>query len=53
MIDIKKVLADRNLSEVARKTGISRMALHNWVHGKAKPSFKSLEKIEAYLRGLE
>ena len=53
MIDIKKALQDRNLAEVARKTGISRMALHNWVHGKSQPSYKSLEKIEQYLRGLE
>lgn len=46
---LKDALSDRNLSEVARRTGVSRATLHRIVHGTANPTVATLETLNSYL----
>ena len=50
MIDrLKEALSDRNLSEVSRRTSISRATLHRIVHGTANPTMATVDILNAYL----
>lgn len=52
MIEIKTIqaaLKDRNLSAVARTTGINQHTLYRLVQGKTKPNQSTLKLIAAYL----
>ena len=47
---LKQALSDRNLNEVARRTGISRATLHRIVHDdKVNPKLATIETLNAYL----
>lgn len=48
--EIRKALADHNLSAVAKATGLSVDTLYRFRDGKA-PSLATLEKLDAYLKG--
>lgn len=49
---IRAVLADRNMSEVARRIGMSRQQLWLIVNGiSPNPTIKTLERISEYLEG--
>lgn len=49
---VKWGLRDRNLSQVARVTGISRQSVWSIANGlTANPSHKTVERLAAYLRG--
>lgn len=49
---VKKAMADRNLSEVARRIGMRRQQLWLIVNGvSANPTIKTLERISGYLEG--
>jgi transcriptional regulator with XRE-family HTH domain len=55
MLDLKEIqerLSDRNLSEVARRVGISRQYLTDVASGKAaNPGWRVLSKLSDYLEG--
>lgn len=46
---LKEALSDRNLSEIARRTGVSRATLHRITHGTANPTMATIEALNAYL----
>ena len=46
---LKEALSDRNLSEIARRTGVSRATLHRITHGTANPTMATIETLNAYL----
>jgi DNA-binding phage protein len=47
---LKQALSDRNLCEVARRTGISRATLHRIVHDdNVNPKMATIETLNAYL----
>jgi DNA-binding phage protein len=47
---LKQALSDRNLCEVARRTGISRATLHRIVHDEnVNPKLATIETLNAYL----
>lgn len=48
---IKGALQDRNLSAVARLTGISVFTLYNIMRGKNKPHRATLRVLADYLKG--
>jgi DNA-binding phage protein len=50
--DIMAALADRNLSVVAKNTGISYGTLHAIKTGTANPTAKTMQKLDAYLRAV-
>ena len=43
---LRNRLADENLSQVARKIGVSRAVLHQWVSGRRTPSLASVESLQ-------
>lgn len=48
--EIKKKLLDKNLTVVAKKTGISAVTLRAIRNGKNKnPSYETIYKLETYL----
>ena len=50
LVGIKKMLEDRNLMAVMRRTGISYGTLHNIAKGKdANPSYEILKRLSDYL----
>lgn len=47
---LKQALSDRNLCEVARRTGVSRATLHRIMHDeKFNPKLATIETLNAYL----
>lgn len=49
---IRAALADRNISEVARRIGMSRQQLWLIVNGiSPNPTIKTIERISEYLEG--
>lgn len=46
---IRKLLSDRNLAEVSRRTGVGYMALARIVSGKNNPCYVNLVKLSNYL----
>ncbi len=49
--EIRERLSDRNLSEVARRIGITGAYLAAIASGERTPSYAVLEKISDYLEG--
>jgi DNA-binding phage protein len=50
---IRKALEDRNLAEVARRTGVSRDTLYRIASGVGAPSYDTLKSLSDYLTGGE
>lgn len=48
---IREKMADRNIAEVARRLGITRVWLSAILNGRGRPSYEMLERISAYLEG--
>jgi len=48
---LRQQLADRNLSEVARRTGIHRNALYRFAAGETMPRYATLAALWRYLKG--
>ena len=46
---IKRELSDRNMSAVARATGMNLSTLYRLVHGKCRPHNATLRVLTAYL----
>lgn len=46
---VRHALADRNLSDVARRIGMNRQQLWRIANGKTVPSANTLERISDYL----
>jgi DNA-binding phage protein len=47
---LKAALSDRNLSEIARRTGVSRATLHRIVHDEnVNPKLDTIKALDAYL----
>jgi transcriptional regulator with XRE-family HTH domain len=51
IVEIRRRLQDRNLSEVARRIGFTRAHLSNIYNGKADGSYKVLKLLSDYLEG--
>lgn len=50
--EIRKILADRNLSAVARGAGISRPVLYQIMSEKTDPRYSTLERLSDYLESV-
>ncbi len=48
---IREALEDRNLAEVARRTGVSRDTLYRIAAGVGSPSYETLKALSDYLGG--
>lgn len=48
--DIRESLEDRNLSEVARKTGLSNNTLYKFMDRNSRPFHDTVVKLAAYVR---
>lgn len=48
---IREKLKDRNLAEVSRRLGITRVYLSAIKNGRVTPSYKTVEKLSDYLGG--
>jgi transcriptional regulator with XRE-family HTH domain len=49
---VKAALSDRNLTEVARRTGLSYPTVQGIASGKTEnPSYQSVERLAQYLAG--
>lgn len=49
---IKAALSDRNLTEVARRTGLSYPTVYGIAKGtNSNPAYQSVEKLVQYLKG--
>jgi len=46
----KNKFKERNITEVARLAGVSRVTIYNALNGKFLPSLKTINKIEAVLQ---
>jgi transcriptional regulator with XRE-family HTH domain len=51
IVEIRRRLQDRNLSEVARRIGFTRAHLSNIYNGKTDGSYKVLKLLSDYLEG--
>ncbi len=49
--DIRAALADRNLREVARRSGISYRTLWALARGKTDPAYATVKAVSDYLQG--
>ena len=38
-------IEDQGQTEIARRLGVHRSAVHNWRHGKAQPGWKMVHRI--------
>ena len=48
---VKGALADRNLSEISRRTGITYYKIWRIVQGKGEPSYQVVKALSEYLEG--
>lgn len=49
--DIKRHLADRNINEVARRTGLHPNIIHRILNDKSKPSYDTMLALTQYING--
>jgi len=47
---IRKLLEDRNLTKVARRTGLSQPSIANFYHGKNSGTRATLESLRQYFK---
>ena len=48
---VRAALADRNLSEIARRTGISYHKVWRIMKGEGSPAYETVETLSKYLAG--
>lgn len=48
--EIRALLADRNLSEVSRRSGVSYPIIYKLATGRAKPSYEAAKALVEYLQ---
>lgn len=48
---LRSILSDRNIAEVARKTGLSRFVIYNFMSGRSSPRYDVCQKLIAYVEG--
>ena len=51
LTEIRALLRDRNLAEVARRSGVHRNTLQRIMRGDANPSFNTVYALSSYLTG--
>ena len=51
LTEIKALLRDRNLAEVARQSGVHRNTIYRLMHGAPKPSYATVSALSVYLTG--
>lgn len=49
--EIKTLLADRNLMEVSRRSGVSYSMLYKFATGRAEPKYETIKALAEYLQG--
>jgi DNA-binding phage protein len=49
---VREALADRNLAEVSRRTGISYFKIWRIMNTQGEPSYQTVEALSAYLEGV-
>lgn len=48
---LRAILKDRNIAEVARRTGLSRFVIYNFMSGRSSPRYDVCHKLIAYVEG--
>jgi len=49
--EIREMLADRNLSEVSRRSGVSYPVVYKLATGRAEPRYEAVKALVEYLQG--
>jgi predicted transcriptional regulator len=49
--EIKTLLADRNLSEVSRRSGVPYAMLYKFATGRVEPKYETIKVLAEYLQG--
>jgi predicted transcriptional regulator len=50
--EIRQMLADRNLREVSRRSGVSYMAVYRLATGRSAPRYEDAKAVVEYLQGV-